>query len=85
MAKRYCVRIKAPTGATVQESVVLSNSPRDAVDAFCTQMQRSVMSVVKYGSWQELQNAFHAQGGSCWPCEVFQLYGDRKNFYLMYI
>lgn len=84
MAKKYCVRFKNPNGVTIREGVVISSSPRNAIGTFCEQNNHGVMSVVKYSSWLELQNAFLKQGGSCVPCEVFQVYGERKNFYLLY-
>lgn len=84
MAKRYCVRIKSPSGMTVQEQVVLSNAPKSAIEQFCEQNSRKALQVVKYSSLHEMMNAYFQQGGSCLPCEVFQVSGDRKNFYLTY-
>lgn len=82
--KQYQVRLKSPMGRIEHEAVVASNSPRGAIGAFCDQNNRSLVSVVKYGSWAELQNAFYTQGGVCTPCEVVQLYGERKNYYILY-
>lgn len=85
MAKRYCVRFRSPNGIAVRESTVLSTSPRSAVDTVCEQSVMTPLSVVKYGSWNELQAALMTQTGRCCGCEVFQISGERKNYYLLYL
>lgn len=81
---QYSVKIKDVAGNCKAEGVVTEQSPRRAIDAFFKERKRSVTCAMKYSSWPELLRGVNTQWGSYILCEVSQVHGSRRNYYLLF-
>ena len=85
MVGQYNVAVMALSGEVLANTVLAAESPKKAMTRFFKGLDRSVICANKYSTWPELQRAFvSCGGGSCKPCEVSLVGGDRRNFYLVF-
>ena len=80
----YSVRLKDVAGVCHQEGVANAGSPRRAIDVYFKERRRAVTCAMKYSSWQELMRAVQTQWGCYTLCEVSQVDGVRKNYYILF-
>lgn len=84
-SSRYTVQFKDIGGNINHEGVVIAQSPRQAIDVACRGAGRKVVHSVKYSSWQALRQAAVVQSFGYVICEVMNILGGRKNYYIVYL
>ena len=81
---QYGVRLKDVASSVLHEGVVTAESPRRAIDVYFKERKRAVTCAMKYSTWQELLRAVNTQWGCYTLCEVSQVNGVRRNYYIIF-